>query len=94
MIEGQVVVSNSPVTSVDKSALGMVTAADIPDDVAKYVTPDQWDGVAVYNAFDAHAYWGNSDGAGVGWFSVNHREDLNYRDDALVSSYLSASSFR
>ena len=84
MIEAQVVVSEAPLTAVNEQYRGMVGPEHIPDDAAQYVSPDQWDGVAVYSAFTEHAYWGTSEAAGVGWFSVNHRTDLGPHDDAIV----------
>lgn len=87
MIESQVEVSEEPVTSYSRSALGMVGPEDIPNDVKKFnVTAENWDGVAVYNAFTEHAYWGNVSpgGVGVGWFSVQHCPDLSYGSDPVV----------
>lgn len=83
MIEPHVVVSDSPLTATSQYA-GMVMPENIPDDVSKYVSEDQWDTVGVYNAFTEHAYWGVSEAAGVGWFSVNHRTDVCYDCDAVV----------
>lgn len=86
MVEAQIVVSDRPVTQVNQGSLGMVGPEHIPEDVEEFVSPDQWDGVAVYNAFTEHAYWGTSEAAGVGWFSVNHNTDLAYGSDPVVST--------
>jgi hypothetical protein len=83
MIESHVVVSDSPLTTVSQYG-GMVMPENVPDDVSEYVSADQWDTVAIYNAFTEHAYWGISEAAGVGWFSVNHRTDVCYQCDAVV----------
>lgn len=53
-------------------------------DVDEWVVPEQFDSVAVYNAFNEHAYWGTATGAGVGWFSVSNAQDLSYNSVSMV----------
>ncbi|MDM4781394.1 MULTISPECIES: RICIN domain-containing protein [unclassified Micromonospora] len=81
----QVVISPRPLTSIGYAGL-MVEPGNIPEDVAEFVHPEEWDGVFVYNAFRPHAYF--SSGApgpyNTGWSSVNARDDLGYHQDALA----------
>lgn len=80
-----VVVASRPLTSIGYEGL-MVEPGNVPDDVAQYVHPQEWDGVFVYNAFRPHAYFslGASGPHNTGWTSVNARDDLGYNQDALA----------
>ncbi|MFF5228330.1 hypothetical protein [Dactylosporangium sp. NPDC000521] len=64
----------------------MVEPGNVPDDVAQYVHPQEWDGVFVHNAFRPQAYF--SSGSPVpyntGWTDINSRDDLGYNQDALA----------
>lgn len=64
------------------------------DDVNEWVSPEEYDGVAVYNAFEANAYWGTSidTDAGTGWFSVAKSEDVGPDSWAIVCYYLPLSA--
>ncbi|MEU0555600.1 RICIN domain-containing protein [Dactylosporangium sp. NPDC006015] len=81
----QVVVSPRPLTSIGYQGL-MVEPGNVPDDVAQYVHPQEWDGVFVYNAFRPHAYFssGSPGPYNTGWTSINARDDLGYNQDALA----------
>ncbi|PNS15077.1 hypothetical protein CAC42_2306 [Sphaceloma murrayae] len=84
-LETHVLVSPCPLTSTSKSYPGMITPDDLPDDVAVHVSPDLWDGVAVYAAFTEHAMWGISSAANVGWFSVSHTPNLTADSWAMAA---------
>lgn len=84
-MQTSVVVSGRPLTSIGYLGL-MVEPGNVPEDVAQYVRPREWDGVFVYNAFRPHAYFssGSPGPHNTGWSSVNARDDLGHHQDAVA----------
>lgn len=85
-VQAETSVQVSPDTLTSSSPEGIARPEDLAGDVGRWVRPGEWDGVLVYNAFRAHAYWtlGGPGPANVGWSSVNARDDLDYDQDAVA----------
>lgn len=64
----------------------IVESKDIPEDCDAFLNQGWYDGVMVYWPSEKHAYWtcGSEQIHGLRWSSVNWREDLGYREDAVA----------